>query len=106
MAGGIPSQGGVLREELIGQLLRDSRSDLEDLRIHGSLNRIREARDRIILRMSGGRGYGDVPSLIRCQTDQERLSVQAILQALDLLVTALMVDLSESPEAPREITVM
>lgn len=104
MLGGIPTQGGVLREELIGQLLRESQHDLEDIRVHGAISRILAARDRIILRMTGGRGYGDVPSLIRCKTDQERLSVQAILQALDLLVSALASDMGDGAD-PREIMV-
>jgi hypothetical protein len=90
---------------MIRQLLGGSRVDLEEIRVGGGIRRITEARDRIILRMTSGRGYADTPSLLSCSTEAERVSVQAILQALDLLVSCLTSDMASGVAEPREITV-
>ena len=105
MRGGVPKQGGVVRKDMLRQLLGGSQADLEEIRVSGGVRRIVEARDRIILRMTSGRGYDNVPSLLSCSTEAERMSVQAILQALDLLVGALVMDMQQSPGDPREIMV-
>ena len=105
MAGGIPSQGGIVHEEMIRQILGGSRDDLSEITIHGSVRRILDARDRIVMRLATGRGYANIPSLLVCTTEQERVSVQALLQALDVLVSTLTADLQERPNEYREIMV-
>ncbi|NCC24422.1 MAG: hypothetical protein EOM25_04345 [Deltaproteobacteria bacterium] len=105
MSGGVPRQGGIVHEEMLRQILGDNSGDLEVISINGTVRRILDARDRIALRLATGRGYSNTPSLLLCTTEQERISVQALLQALDLLVGALVGDLQENTEGPREIMV-
>lgn len=94
---GIPQptyQRGSISEEFVRTVFGESRPDLRDIAANAGVQRIQAARDRIIRRLTIGTGVASTPSLISCNTEEERRLVQATVTAVAALTRELCRDLN------------